>query len=120
MRGASAFSEAIADHGGISISHVAGAHGDGDATTDSNGKAVTNVTAGGEAHSTADGHCLATAKADGTGSKATANCVGTLTFAHATATGGGLAKAFDNASPTCTANGGTAKVVSSGGNCSKP
>jgi len=117
VRGASAFSGATADHGGKSISHVAGASGDGDATSDDKGTATTNVTGGGEAHTQAFGKCDAAATANGSGSLATAECTTKGGFAHAKATGGGVAEGSDTAPPTCTPGAGTARVRSSHGNC---
>jgi len=115
------FSEAISDTGGISISHVTGAGGDGDATTDHKGTATTKATGGSEAHTQAFGKCDAQATADGAGSFALGDCEAKGTFAHAKATGGGEARAFWNAAPICNAVApATAKVHSSGGNCSAP
>ena len=113
------FSEAISDTGGISISHVTGAS-DGDATTDHKGTATTTASNASEAHSQAFGKCDAVAKADG-GSFALADCEAKGTFAHATATGGGEARAFWNAAPICNAVApATAKVRSTGGKCDAP
>jgi hypothetical protein len=111
------FSGAISDSGGKSISHVTGAGGDGDATSDAHGRATTNATGGSEAHTQAFGKCDAKATSSGAGSFAKAVCEANGTFAHATATGGGEAQAFNSAPPVCHPNGGTAKVRSSGGNC---
>jgi hypothetical protein len=116
VSGSGAFSGATADSGGKSISHVSGTGGDGDATTDSHGTATTNVTGGGEAHTQAFGKCNAKATADA-GSFANAVCEHDGTHATAVATKGGHAEGFDDKSPICTPNGGTAKVRSSGGNC---
>jgi hypothetical protein len=116
VRGSGAFSGATADTGGKSISHVAGAGGDGDATSDEKGTATTNVTGGGEAHTQAFGKCDANATADA-GSFAKAVCEHNGTHATAVATNGGHAEGFDDKSPICTPNGGTAKVRSTGGNC---
>ena len=113
------FSEATADHGGTSTSHVEGAAGDGDATSDDNGTATTDVTGGAEGHSSAFGKCDAQATSDGAGSFALADCEAKGTFAHAKATGGGEARAFNRSPPICHPNGGTARVRSSGGNCGK-
>lgn len=111
------FSEATADHKGTSISHVSGAGGDGDATSDDKGTATTDVTGGAEGHTQAFGNCNATATSSGAGSFANAVCEHNGTHATAHATGGGHAEAFDDKSPICTPNGGTAKVRSSHGNC---
>jgi hypothetical protein len=115
------FSEAIADTGGKSTSNASNGSSV-TATTDEHG--VAKGTADGsmsEADPSAFGKCNASAKATGVGSLATSQCGSNGTFAHATATNGGIAKAFDNASPTCTAAGtATAKVQSSGGNCAAP
>jgi len=115
------FSEATADTGGKSTSNASNGSSV-TATSDEHG--VAKGTANGsmsEADPSAFGKCNASAKATGTGSLAVASCGSNGTFAQATATNGGIAKAFDNASPTCTASSGsTAKVTSSGGNCSAP
>ena len=87
---------------------------------DQHGKANASAN-GGAANGQADafGKCKASAKAIGPSSVAFGGCeVGG--FAHATATGGGEADAFDDQAPTCIANGGTAKVHSTGGDCSAP
>jgi len=110
------FSGAFADNGGTSVSHVSGAGGDGDATSDDKGTATTNATGSSEAHTQAFGKCTASATASG-GSFANAVCENNGTHATATATKGGHAEAFDDKSPICTPNGGTAKVRSSHGNC---
>ena len=111
------FSGAFADHKGISVSHVSGAGGDGDATADDKGTATTNATGGSEAHTQAFGKCNADATASGAGSFANAVCEHNGTHATANATGGGHAEAFDDKSPICTPNGGTARVRSSHGKC---
>jgi hypothetical protein len=82
--------------------------------------------AGGVAKATADDQssvqaqssvgCNATAKATGASSIAIAQC-SNGGFAHVTATNGGVAQGADSAKPTCTPNGGTSKVRSTGGNC---
>jgi hypothetical protein len=108
---------ATADHHGTSVSHVEGAGGDGDATADDKGTATTNVTGCAEGHTQAFGNCNATATASGAGSFAKAVCENNGTHATATATKGGHAEAFDDKSPICTPNGGTARVRSSHGRC---
>src|ERR1039458_10180388 len=109
------FSEAISDTGGHSTSNSSSGS-DGDATSDDHGVAKTTATESSEAHSLAFGKCDAVANSTG-GSLAVADCEADGTFAHATATGGGTAKGFYNASPVCTPGAGTARVRSSGGNC---
>lgn len=109
------FSEAVSDTSGHSTSHASG----GSSVTvasDEHGVAKAAATLASEADASAFGKCSASAKATG-GSLAVADCETNGTFAHATATGGGIAKGFDNASPVCTPGAGTAKVRSSGGNC---
>ena len=99
--GANSFSETDVDHHGNAKASANGDH--------ANGQAV------------AFGKCKASAKAVGPNSVAFGRCeVGG--FAHAVATGGGEADAFDDATPTCTAtvNGSTAMVHSTGGDCSAP
>jgi hypothetical protein len=116
------FSEATADTGSKSTSNASNGSSV-TATSDEHG--VAKGTASGsmsEADPSAFGKCNATAKATGASSLAVASCGSNGTFAQATATNGGISKAFDNATPTCTANSvtATAKVMSSGGNCSAP
>jgi hypothetical protein len=118
------FSEALTDTGSKSTSNASNGSSV-TATSDEHG--VAKGTANGsmsEADPSAFGKCNASATATNTGSLATlatANCGSNGTFARATATNGGTAKAFDNASPTCTATGTeTAQVTSSGGNCTAP
>jgi hypothetical protein len=98
--GAKSFSEAVVDKHGVAKATANGASTDGQAD--------------------AFGHCHATGKAIGTGSKAFARCqIGG--FAHATATNGGEADAYDDQAPTCIANNGaTAVVHSTFGDCTKP
>ncbi len=86
------------------------------ATSGRHGTAKAIAIGGSNAQSVAFGKGKAKAKAIG-GSVAFAECGTNGTFAQAMATGGGVAKAFDNATPTCTPGAGTAKVRSSGGNC---
>jgi len=64
----------------------------------------------------AGGSCTATAKAK-ENAQATATCGTVGGSVNAQATKGGIAVGSDNAPPTCTPNGGTAKVRSSAGNC---
>jgi hypothetical protein len=109
------FSEATSDTGGHSTGNAA----TGSSVTvasDEHGVAKGTGTGGSEADAAAFGKCNASAKATG-GSLAVADCEANGTFAHATATGGGVAKAFDNATPVCEPGSGTATVRSSGGNC---
>jgi hypothetical protein len=98
--GASSFSESTCDQHGKVKASASGDHADGEAQ--------------------AFGKCKASAKAVGPNSVASGRCeVGG--FAHATATGGGTARAFDDAPPQCTASGSqTAVVNSTFGNCSAP
>ena len=97
--GASSFSESVCDKHGKVKASADGDHADGEAA--------------------AFGKCKASAKAVGPHSVAFGRCeVGG--FAHATATGGGTARAFDDAPPQCVAAGGTALVQSTFGNCSAP
>src|SRR6266404_9012411 len=84
--GPSSFSESTCDKHGKVKASANGDHADGEAA--------------------AFGKCKASAKAVGLNSVAFGRCeVGG--FAHATATGGGTARAFDDAPPQCTAGGGT-------------
>jgi hypothetical protein len=110
------FSEAIADTGSHSISNASNG-GSVTATSDKHGVAKGTASGSSEADPSAFGKCHATAKATGLNSLATAECLSPGTFAHATATGGGKAHAFSNASPSCVPNAGTAHVHSSGGDC---
>jgi hypothetical protein len=97
--GTNSFSESVCDQHGKVHASANGDHADGEAQ--------------------AFGKCKASAKAVGLNSVASGRCeVGG--FAHATATGGGTARAFDDAPPQCVAGGGTAKVHSTGGDCSAP
>jgi hypothetical protein len=97
--GASSFSESTCDKHGKVKASANGDHADGQAQ--------------------AFGPCHASGKAIGPGSTANARCEAGG-FAHATATNGGTADAFDDAPPVCTAGGGTAAVHSTGGDCSAP
>ena len=98
--GANSFSETDVDHHGNAKASANGDH--------ANGQAV------------AFGPCHASGKAVGTDSTAFAKCENGG-FAHATATNGGTADAFDDKAPTCIAGtGATAVVQSTGGNCSAP
>jgi hypothetical protein len=112
------FSEATSDTHAQSTSDASNGSS---VTASSDHHGVAKATADGsssEADASAFGRCEAKAKATGTGSLATAECGSRNKFAHATATNGGTAHAFDNASPTCDPGAsGTAKVRSSGGNC---
>jgi hypothetical protein len=83
---------------------------------DQKGVATANATGGSFSNVTALGKCNATGMASG-GSTTNANCSTDGSFVHSTATGGGEADGDDINPPTCTPNGGTAKVRSSGGNC---
>ena len=111
------FSEATSDTHGKSTSKATGGSSV-TATSDHHGNAEGTATSGSEADASAFGACDAKATADGAGSLATADCESNGTHAQATATGGGTAKGFSNASPTCNPGAsGTARVRSSGGNC---
>jgi hypothetical protein len=110
-------SEALSDTGGHATSHASGGGSDGFVESHGHGVAKGNATGGGQTDAVADGKCNASAKAAGSGSYAQSRCGANGSFAHATATGGGAAIAWDNALPTCTPGSGTAKVRSSGGNC---
>ncbi len=110
------FSEAVADTGGHAISN-ASSSSSVTASSDEHGVAKGTATGSSEADASAFGKCNASAKAAGAGSLAVVRCEHDGTFARAKATGGGIAKGFDDAPPICTPNGGFAKVRSSGGNC---
>ncbi len=97
--GANSFSESVCDKHGKANASANGDHANGQAA--------------------AFGKCKASGKAIGTNSTAFGQCEAGG-FAHATATGGGEADAFDDKAPTCIANGGTAVVHSTGGDCSAP
>ncbi|HEV2171096.1 MAG TPA: hypothetical protein VGR40_09125 [Candidatus Binatus sp.] len=116
--GVSSFSEASADSNSKSTATGKGDGSQTNASSDHNGKAasMTNGT-NSEADTQAFGQCKSKATATGTNSLATASCSHAGTFAKATATNGGTAKAFDNMPPVCTPAGGTATVHSSGGDC---
>ena len=75
---------------------------------------------GTEAISEAYANCKSTTTGSGTNSYAFAYCNVSGQFATAKATNGGLAEGYGSTSPVCVANGGTAMVKSSGGNCKKP
>ena len=116
--GIGSFSDASADSGGHSTAHAMGDGSQANAATDSQGKAMSMANGtNAEADTQGFGKCKSTAKATGTKSLAVASCSTNGTFASATATNGGTAKAFDNLPPVCQPNGGTATVKSSGGNC---
>ena len=72
-----------------------------------------------DGQASAFGKCKASAVATGPKSVAFGGCQAGG-FAHATATGGGEADGFDFKAPTCIAPPGTAKVHSTGGDCSAP
>ena len=61
-------------------------------------------------------NCTASATAKNNGD-ANAECTTDGGFVNATATNGGEANGTDTGPPICNANGGTAKVRSTGGNC---
>jgi hypothetical protein len=114
--------EAVSDGTGKSQAKATGAHSFSESDVDEHGNAKASAN-GDHANGQADafGSCHATGKAIGTDSTAFARCeVGG--FAHAIATNGGEADAFDDAPPTCIANNGgsTATVHSTGGDCAKP
>ena len=97
-----------------------GANSFSSTTCDKHGKV--NASANGDhanGQAAAFGKCHASAKATGPSSVAFGQCEAGG-FAHATATNGGNAQAFDDKAPICTANGGTAVVQSTFGNCSAP
>ncbi len=113
------FCEAVSeDATGKAQAKAKGNHSFSEADVDNHGNAKASAngdTANGQAD--AFGSCHASGKAIGANSTAFARCE-TGGFAHATATGGGEADAFDDAPPVCTPGvAGTAKVRSSGGNC---
>jgi len=123
-----AHSKAIATDGGHAQSEsdtksqsITDASGASSANAVSDHRGVAQSTASGstsEADTSAFGHCSAKSTATGTASLAIAQCGANGKFAHATATNGGQAHAFDNATPTCDPSAsGTAKVRSTGGNC---
>jgi hypothetical protein len=111
-----ATSEAESETDGKSTAHASGAGSDAFVDADQKGVATVNATGGSTANVTALGNCNATGMATG-GSTVNANCEADGSFVHATATGGGEADGSDSSPPTCTPNGGTARVRSSGGNC---
>jgi hypothetical protein len=84
--------------------------------TDHSGSAKSNASHASGAAAEAHGKCKATATAIN-GSMALAACNASGQFVIAKATNGGFAQGFGFSAPTCTANGGTATVKSSGGNC---
>jgi len=114
------FCEAIADGTSSSKATAKGNNSIATANSDNQGSAKATATGGSHGESHADGKCHAKAKASGAGSHALAECFTTGGFSHATATGGAFAQGSDNNPPFCTANGGTAKVRSTGGNCNAP
>lgn len=111
-----AMSEAESESKGKSTAHASGAGSEAFVDADQKGVSTANATGGSLANATALGNCNATAMATG-GSTTNANCEADGSFVHATATGGGEADGSDSSPPTCTPNGGTATVRSSGGNC---
>ena len=111
-----ATSEAESESKGKSTAHASGPGSDAFVDADQKGVATATANGGSVANVTALGKCNATGMATGA-SAVNANCEADGSFVHATATGGGEADGSDTEPPTCTPNGGTAKVRSSGGNC---
>jgi hypothetical protein len=111
-----AMSEAESESKGNSTAHASGPGSEAFVDADQKGVATANATGGSFSNVTALGKCNATGMASG-GSTTNAHCETDGSFVHSTATGGGEADGDDINPPTCTPNGGTAKVRSSGGNC---
>jgi hypothetical protein len=111
-----AVSEAESESGGKSTAHASGSGSNAFVDADSKGVATTTATGGSMGEATAlNGPCTATSMATG-GSTARADC-DNGGFVNSTATNGGEAIGSDTFAPTCTPNGGTARVRSSAGNC---
>lgn len=112
----SAMSEAESESDGRSTAHASNPGSNTYVDADNHGVAKGTATGGSTSEATALGKCVATSKAT-QGSTADANCEAAGSFVHSTATDGGEAFGSDSSPPTCTPNGGTAKVRSTGGNC---
>jgi len=118
---------ASSDTNGHATSHADGAKSFAEAVSDGGARSLANASGGGNGQSAAFGEtggtligfCTAHGTAIGANSTAFAQCEA-AGHACAKATGGGTALAFDDKPPTCTPNGGTANVRSSGGNCGGP
>lgn len=110
---------AYSDNGGHSTAHATQGADAGALSGDGGTANATATGAGSEADVNALDHCKATSKAT-SGARAIADCLNPGEFVVSKATGGGMAEGSGNSLPTCTANGGTASVKSSGGNCHEP